>query len=143
VGSDHVLLQEGHVWGRREVAIPISAVTGVEDRNPAEHHQARVAALLPFEREQRLREHRRWCAGICGNSLLQAAEADLQLVGTELSEERKSAQAQPFEHLTRVPEDGSVTMPKLATRQPTAVNVAMTSCSGWNSAASTSNPRGK
>jgi len=27
----HVLLQEGHLWGRREVAIPISAVAGVED----------------------------------------------------------------------------------------------------------------
>jgi sporulation protein YlmC with PRC-barrel domain len=27
----HVLLQEGHVWGRKEVAIPISAVTRVED----------------------------------------------------------------------------------------------------------------
>jgi sporulation protein YlmC with PRC-barrel domain len=27
----HVLLQEGHLWGRKEVAIPISAVTGVED----------------------------------------------------------------------------------------------------------------
>ena len=27
----HVLLQEGHLWGRREVAIPISAVTNVED----------------------------------------------------------------------------------------------------------------
>jgi sporulation protein YlmC with PRC-barrel domain len=26
----HVLLQEGHPWGRKEVAIPISAVTGVE-----------------------------------------------------------------------------------------------------------------
>ena len=26
----HVLLQEGHLWGRKEVAIPISAVTGVE-----------------------------------------------------------------------------------------------------------------
>ncbi|WP_300614360.1 PRC-barrel domain-containing protein [Trebonia sp.] len=26
----HVLLQEGHLWGRRQVAIPISAVTGVE-----------------------------------------------------------------------------------------------------------------
>lgn len=24
----HVLLQEGHLWGRREVAIPISAVAG-------------------------------------------------------------------------------------------------------------------
>jgi sporulation protein YlmC with PRC-barrel domain len=27
----HVLLQEGHLWGRKEVAIPITAVTWVED----------------------------------------------------------------------------------------------------------------
>ena len=27
----HVLLQEGHLWGRKEVAIPISAVTRVND----------------------------------------------------------------------------------------------------------------
>ena len=27
----HVLLQEGHLWGRKEVAIPITAVTNVED----------------------------------------------------------------------------------------------------------------
>jgi uncharacterized protein YrrD len=27
----HVLLQEGHLWGRKEVAIPVSAVTGVQD----------------------------------------------------------------------------------------------------------------
>ena len=27
----HVLLQEGHLWGRKKVAIPISAVTGVDD----------------------------------------------------------------------------------------------------------------
>ena len=26
----HVLLQEGHLWGHKEVAIPISAVTGVD-----------------------------------------------------------------------------------------------------------------
>jgi hypothetical protein len=26
----HVLLREGHLWGRKEVAIPMSAVTGVE-----------------------------------------------------------------------------------------------------------------
>ena len=26
-----MLLQEGHLWGRKEVAIPISSVTGVED----------------------------------------------------------------------------------------------------------------
>jgi sporulation protein YlmC with PRC-barrel domain len=27
----HVLLEEGHLWGHKEVAIPLSAVTGVED----------------------------------------------------------------------------------------------------------------
>jgi sporulation protein YlmC with PRC-barrel domain len=27
----HVLLREGHLWGRKEVRIPISAVTGVEN----------------------------------------------------------------------------------------------------------------
>ncbi len=27
----HVLLQEGHLWGRKEVAIPIGAVTAVDD----------------------------------------------------------------------------------------------------------------
>lgn len=27
----HVLLQEGHLWGRKEVAIPVRAVTGVDD----------------------------------------------------------------------------------------------------------------
>ena len=27
----HVLLQEGHLWGRKEVAIPISAVIRVDE----------------------------------------------------------------------------------------------------------------
>jgi sporulation protein YlmC with PRC-barrel domain len=27
----HILLQEGHLWGRKDVVIPISAVTGIED----------------------------------------------------------------------------------------------------------------
>jgi hypothetical protein len=27
----HILLQEGHIWGRKEVAIPISAVTGIDN----------------------------------------------------------------------------------------------------------------
>ena len=27
----HVLLQEGHLWGRKEVAIPIGAVLSVDD----------------------------------------------------------------------------------------------------------------
>jgi hypothetical protein len=26
----HVLLQQGHIWGRKQVAIPIGAVTGIE-----------------------------------------------------------------------------------------------------------------
>jgi sporulation protein YlmC with PRC-barrel domain len=30
-GVTHVLLQEGHLWGRKEVAIPISAVTALDD----------------------------------------------------------------------------------------------------------------
>jgi sporulation protein YlmC with PRC-barrel domain len=43
----HVLLQEGHVWGRREVAIPISAVTGVEDGIRLNITKQEVAALPP------------------------------------------------------------------------------------------------
>ena len=27
----HVVLKEGHLWGRREVAIPISAVTAIDE----------------------------------------------------------------------------------------------------------------
>ena len=27
----HVLLKEGHLWGRKEVAIPVSAVTGTTE----------------------------------------------------------------------------------------------------------------
>jgi hypothetical protein len=27
----HVLLQEGHLWGRKEVALPIGSVTGLGD----------------------------------------------------------------------------------------------------------------
>ncbi len=26
----HILLEEGHLWGRKEVSIPISAVTGTD-----------------------------------------------------------------------------------------------------------------
>jgi hypothetical protein len=29
--ASHVLLQEGHIWGHKEVAIPLRAVTGVDD----------------------------------------------------------------------------------------------------------------
>jgi hypothetical protein len=28
--ATHVLLKEGHLWGRKEVAIPVSAVTGYD-----------------------------------------------------------------------------------------------------------------
>jgi sporulation protein YlmC with PRC-barrel domain len=28
----HILLQEGHLWGRKEIAIPISAVSGVDEQ---------------------------------------------------------------------------------------------------------------
>jgi len=32
----HVLLQEGHMWGRKEVAIPVSAVASIDaDREVA------------------------------------------------------------------------------------------------------------
>jgi hypothetical protein len=27
----HVMLKEGHLWGRKEVAIPVSAVTGTTE----------------------------------------------------------------------------------------------------------------
>jgi hypothetical protein len=27
----HVLLREGHIWGRKEVAIPISAIVAVDE----------------------------------------------------------------------------------------------------------------
>jgi hypothetical protein len=27
----HVLLKEGHLWGRKEVAIPVSAIAGIDD----------------------------------------------------------------------------------------------------------------
>ena len=35
----HVLLEEGHLWGRKKVSIPVSAVTGVANGNPAQPDQ--------------------------------------------------------------------------------------------------------
>ena len=35
----HVLLQEGHLWGRKKVSIPVSAVTGDRERDPAQPDQ--------------------------------------------------------------------------------------------------------
>ena len=43
----HVLLAEGHLWGRKEVAIPISAVTGVRDGIKLRITKKEVADLPP------------------------------------------------------------------------------------------------
>jgi len=45
----HVLLDEGHLWGKKEVAIPISAVTGVEDGVRLSLSKDEVAELSPVE----------------------------------------------------------------------------------------------
>ncbi len=47
----HVLLKEGHLWGRKEVAIPISAVTGVEDGIRLSISKADVQDLPPVDIE--------------------------------------------------------------------------------------------
>jgi hypothetical protein len=43
----HVLLQEGHLWGRKEVSIPIGAVTGVEAGIRLNLSKQEVEALPP------------------------------------------------------------------------------------------------
>ena len=43
----HVLLDEGHLWGRKEVSIPINAVTGIDDGVRLNLTKADIAALLP------------------------------------------------------------------------------------------------
>jgi hypothetical protein len=45
----HVLLQEGHLWGRKEVAIPISAVTGADDSIRLNLTKDEVRDLPPVE----------------------------------------------------------------------------------------------
>lgn len=45
----HVLLEEGHLWGKKEVAIPIGAVTGVEDGVRLSITKDEVGALPPVE----------------------------------------------------------------------------------------------
>jgi sporulation protein YlmC with PRC-barrel domain len=45
----HVLLQEGHLWGHKEVAIPISAVTGVEDGIHLSMSKREVQDLPPVD----------------------------------------------------------------------------------------------
>ena len=48
----HVLLDEGHLWGKKEVFIPISAVTGVDDGVRLNLTKAEVAELPPVEIEK-------------------------------------------------------------------------------------------
>jgi sporulation protein YlmC with PRC-barrel domain len=45
----HVLLAEGHLWGHKEVAIPISAVTDVHDGIKLQISKKEVADLPPVE----------------------------------------------------------------------------------------------
>jgi sporulation protein YlmC with PRC-barrel domain len=46
----HVLLQEGHLWGRKEVAIPASAVTGVQNGIRLNISKQEVEHLPPVSR---------------------------------------------------------------------------------------------
>jgi hypothetical protein len=45
----HVLLQEGHIWGRKVVAIPISAVSGIQDGIRLTLTKDDVEALPPID----------------------------------------------------------------------------------------------
>ncbi len=47
--ATHVLLQEGHFWGRREVAIPVSAVTGYDGGIRLNITKKQVAELPPVD----------------------------------------------------------------------------------------------
>ena len=49
----HVLLQEGHLWGHKEVAIPVSAVTGVEDGIRLNITKQQVENLPPMDIDHR------------------------------------------------------------------------------------------
>jgi sporulation protein YlmC with PRC-barrel domain len=46
-GVTHVLLQEGHLWGRKDVVIPISAVTRLADRIEVSLSKQQVQDLSP------------------------------------------------------------------------------------------------
>jgi sporulation protein YlmC with PRC-barrel domain len=45
----HVLLDEGHLWGKKEVAIPINAVTGLEDGVQLKLTRSEVKDLPPVD----------------------------------------------------------------------------------------------
>ncbi len=49
----HVLLQEGHLWGRKEVAIPIGAVTGAEAGIRLDLSKQQVEDLPPVAIDRR------------------------------------------------------------------------------------------
>jgi hypothetical protein len=44
----HILLQEGHLWGRKQVAIPVSAVASFEDRIRLNITKRQVEDLPPL-----------------------------------------------------------------------------------------------
>ena len=52
----HVLLQEGHLWGRKEVAIPIASVVSVDDGIRLNITKQEVEDL-PAVGDQPLRRH--------------------------------------------------------------------------------------
>ena len=54
----HVLLQEGHLWGRKEVAIPISAVTALDDGIRLSLTKQQVQDLPPVDIEHPGRQDR-------------------------------------------------------------------------------------
>jgi sporulation protein YlmC with PRC-barrel domain len=45
----HVLLREGHLWGRKQVAIPVSAVTGIQDGIRLNMTKQQVEDLPPVD----------------------------------------------------------------------------------------------
>jgi hypothetical protein len=47
--ATHVLLKEGHLWGRKEVAIPVSAVTGYDGGVRLNITKQEVAELPPVD----------------------------------------------------------------------------------------------
>jgi sporulation protein YlmC with PRC-barrel domain len=49
----HVLLQEGHLWGRKEVAIPIGAVTGMDEGIRLNLTKQQVQDLPPVDIDHR------------------------------------------------------------------------------------------
>jgi hypothetical protein len=49
----HVILQEGHVWGRKEVAIPIGAANRVGDEIRVDLTKDEIEALPPVQKSSR------------------------------------------------------------------------------------------